>query len=276
MKKLTPIKIPQSRKDYLNKVGCFKEKIEDVDVYKIVPQDINNKHNLIFTIHGGGFCKGHTEKDLYFASMIATETKSQVWDVDYKLAPKYPFPTAFNQVYDLIKYAYQNFDKLNIDPNRIILCGNSAGGNLAAAVVLKANKTKDFKIKLLNTNYPPLDLATDPADKVEANKTYIPFSKSREYNNWYANADESKSPYVSLVRATEDMLYGFPQLLMITGGQDALHNEGEEFAIKCMQAGVLVTIKKFEESEHSFMVNCLGNEWKAACKLVINTINNLD
>lgn len=271
---LTPIVIPEERKNYLTKVKYQKEEKVGTPFYRIVPNSIKNR-GLIITVHGGGFCKGHTIKDLYFSSMLAYETGYEVWDIDYKLSPDNPFPAAFNQVYDLTKYAYQNAEKLNLEKNNIILVGNSAGGNLAAAVTLKANQTHDFKIRLLDTNYPPMDLATDPADKIEAYKTYIPYSKSREYNNMYANPDVARKPYVSLVRASKEMLEGFPQLLMITAGQDALHNEGEQFAFNCVEAGVQVTLKKFENSEHSFMINCLGNEWKDACALVVETIKNL-
>ena len=91
----------------------------------------------------------------------------------------------------------------------------------------------------------------------------------------YTDADSARTPYVSPVCANEKMLKGFPTLLMITAGQDALHNEGEEFAFNVMTAGNLVIIRKFEHSEHSFMVNCLGDEWLTACSLLVNTINIL-
>ncbi|MBI1696285.1 alpha/beta hydrolase [Lactobacillus crispatus] len=274
-KKLKPIIIPEKRKVFLEKVIYHKKEAVGMPFYQVIPNKLNEKHGLIIVAHGGGFCKGHKQADLFFATMIADKTGYEVWDVDYKLAPQYPYPAAFNQIYDLVKYAYQNAVKLNFDQNDLILMGNSAGGNLVIAAALKANQTQDFKVKLLNANYPPLDLATDPADKPEAEKSYIPYACSREYNRMYADADAARTPYVSPVRASEKMLAGFPQLLMITAGQDALHNEGEDFAFKCMIAGSLVTIKKFEHSEHSFMVNCLGDEWQDACALVVRTINNL-
>lgn len=274
-KKLKPIIIPEERKKFLKEVNYQKKRYVEVPFYRIIPQNLSKKHGLIITAHGGGFCKGHKDADLYFSAMVAVRTNYEVWDVDYKLAPQYPYPAAFNQIYNLTKFAYQNSADLGFDSNDLILVGNSAGGNLVTATALRNIQEHAFKIKLLNTNYPPLDLATDPADKPEAPKSYIPYARSREYNRMYTDADSARTPYVSPVRATEKMLKGFPPLLMITAGQDALHNEGEEFAFNVMTAGNLVIIKKFEHSEHSFMVNCLGDEWSTACTLLADTINNL-
>lgn len=133
---------------------------------------MTKKLKAIVVAHGGGFWKEHKEADLYFSAILADQTSYEVWDLDYKLTPKNPYPAAFDQVYNLVKFAYQNAKKLNFERNNLILVGNSAGGNLLSAAVLKAGQTHEFKVKLLNTNFPPLDLATDPADKPEAEKIY--------------------------------------------------------------------------------------------------------
>lgn len=244
--------------------------------YQVEGENRKKNSSLVIIVHGGGFCKGHSEADKAFASMIAVETNSLILDVDYKLAPEYPFPVAYEEVYDVAKWAYENADKLGVDKSKIILCGSSAGGNIVAAVAMEANRTKEFEIKLQIFSYPVMDLYTDPAKKAEADKLYIPFEQSRKYNSLYiSNEEEAKNPYVSMVFATEDMLKGLPDSLFITGGLDTLHVEAEKFAFMLMKAGVKVTIKRFLNSKHAFVVRCIGDEWLDAHKLITKTINNI-
>ena len=244
--------------------------------YHITNKDQKTGAPLVISIHGGGFCKGYVKADSVFSAMIAAQTGAVVLDVDYKLAPEYAFPIAIEEVYDVAKWAYENADELGIDKSRIIIGGNSSGANIAAAVAMEAAKTKEFEIRLQFLDYPPMDLYTDPADKPEAFKSYVPFEQARAYNSLYTETEEeTKNPYVSMVFASKDMLIGLPEALVITGDLDSLHNETEKYAFMMMEAGVKVTIKKFLNSNHGFIVHCIGDEWPQAHKLIVDTINNL-
>ena len=243
--------------------------------YHVEGKNREDNSTLVVVIHGGGFCKGYSEVDAAFSAMIAVETNSLVLDVDYKLAPEYPFPVAFEETYDVVKWAYENAEKLGIDKSKIVLCGSSAGGNIAAAVAMKAVETKDFEIKLQVLNYPALDLYTDPAEKSEAEKMYVPFEQARQYNSLYASSkEEAQNPYVSPVFATEDMLKGLPDTVFLTGGLDTLHTEAEKYAYMMIEAGVKVTIRRFLNSEHAFTVHCTG-EWLEAHKMIAKSIRDL-
>lgn len=268
-------KIPISEKAFMEKVEITSKRIVETDFWKIQPKEKFTKPGLIIMAHGGGFCKGHRDEDLSLACKLAALTGNIVYDIDYLLAPKNPFPAAFNQVYRLTAWAWKNAEKINFDRKKLILFGSSAGGNLIAAAALKANQTEAFKPALQIMNYPPLDLATDPADKKEAFRSYIPFERSREYNNWYVDATQARNPYVSPCFASKKMLVGLPETLITTAGKDALHNEAEEYAFHLLEAGVLVTAKKFEQSPHGFIVNRMGPEWKEAHALLIHRIKEV-
>lgn len=244
--------------------------------FNIQSKSKKEKAPLIINIHGGGFCKGYEERDKVFSSMLAVKTGAIVLDLDYKLAPEYPFPVAFEEGYDLVKWAYENADILGADKSKIIICGHSSGANIGSAITMEAIKTKEFEVRFQILDYPVLDLYTDPADKPEASKSHIPFEKARAYNALYTNTEEeTKNPYVSPVFATQQMLYGVPDALVLTGGADVLHSEGEKYAFMLMEAGAKVTIKKYENSIHGFTVYCSGNEWPDAHKLIVDTINQL-
>lgn len=267
--------LPASEKAFLEKVEIVPKKIVDTDFWEVRPKEEADKPGLIIAAHGGGFCKGHREEDLCLASKLAALTGNIVYDLDYLLAPEHPFPAAFNQVYGLTAWAWEHADEVGFDRQKLILFGSSAGGNLVAAAALKANQTKAFQPALQILNYPPLDLATDPADKKEAFKSYIPFERSREYNNWYVDADKARDPYVSPCFASQGMLVGLPETVITTAGQDALHNEAEEYAFHLLEAGVLVTAKKFEQSPHGFIVNRMGPEWEEAHALLLRKIKEI-
>ncbi|SFU76041.1 acetyl esterase [Clostridium sp. DSM 8431] len=267
------------QQNYINQVTIEECELETrqgkTKYYQIQGQNRKENSPLVIMVHGGGFCKGYSEADRAFAAMIAVETNTLILDIDYKLAPEYPFPAAFEEVYDVTKWAYENEDKLGIDKSKIVLCGSSAGGNLVVATAMEAVKTKEFEIKLQILNYPALDLYTDPEEKAQGIKSYIPFEQSRQYNSLYIlSIEESENPYVSLIFAKEDMLKGMPDSLFITGGLDVLHAEAEKFAYKMIEAGSKVTVKRFLNSDHAFTVRCTG-EWLEAHRLIVETINNI-
>jgi len=276
--RIAPSQLPESQLAYLDQVeitNCFLETRNGQTSYYLVEnKEKKTLAPLIMSIHGGGFCKGYGKADTAFSAMLAVETGAVVLDLDYKLSPENPFPVAYEEGYDLLKWAYEHAEELGADKEKIILCGQSSGGNLAAVIAMEAAKTKEIKVRLQILNYPPMDVYTDPADKPEASKSYIPFDKARAYNTLYIEKEEdAKNPYVSPIFATRDMLECLPDALVITAENDSLHNEAETYAVHMMEAGVKVTMKKFLNSNHGFIIYCMGDEWHNAHKLIIDAIN---
>ncbi|MGL5415971.1 MAG: alpha/beta hydrolase [Clostridium sp.] len=273
-------KISEYQKRYIEKANIEEKKINTrhgkTKYYQISSKKKSEKSPLIITVHGGGFCNLHSEADMAFAAMIAVEAEAMVLDIDYRLAPEYPFPVAYEEVYDLTKWAYENAEILGIDKNKIILCGNSAGGNIVAATVMEINRTKEFKISLQILDYPPMDLYTDPENKKESEKLYIPFERARAYNSLYIRKEKDRlNPYISMVFAKEEMLKGMPDTIIITAEKDALHLEAEEYARILLKCGIKITVKKYLDSDHGFIVYCTGNEWLDAHKLIIESIKSI-
>lgn len=212
-------------------------------------------------LHGGGFVLGHGDRDIFYCSRLAAQTGSVVVDIDYKLAPEYQYPSAFNESYAVAKWVFDNIEELGGDPEKVTINGYSAGGNLAAAVALKAAQTGDFRLRMLLMNYAIIDLATDPIEKGLGDGS-VPAERGRMFNRLYTgdDAEIAKSPYVSMRFAPEEALARLPETVIVTAGNDSLRFECEEFAKRLIELGVKVTGKRFLASNHGFMINCM-DQW---------------
>ncbi len=211
---------------------------------------------LYVNIHGGGFVRPHMERDHLFASMVTCEAGCVTLDLDYRLAPEYPYPAAVEECFEVVRWAVAHAGELGADPGRVMVGGHSSGGNIAAAVAMKAGQTREFAIRLLLLDYPPVDLCTDPADKPHEGDTVIDPERARAYNALYVDPEAAGEPYASPLLAPPEMLAGLPQTLVITAGQDTLRFEAEQFAARLAAAGVQVTMQRFLHSKHGFMTHC--------------------
>lgn len=228
--------------------------VGETAVYLVQPKAGNQAHALLVNIHGGGFIWPHRPDDTAYCRRIAAEIGCVVVDVDYKLAPEYPYPHAFLECYDVVKYMSEHAAEYGIDPEKIMIGGNSAGGNLSTAVCLKSLETGDFKICLEILLYPPIDLFTDPAEKQkEEQDAVIPFERARIYNAMYVDTPEqAREIYASPILAEESLLSGMPETVIYTAGLDSLRFEAEEYALKLARAGVEVTCKRWPGCRHGF------------------------
>lgn len=272
--------VPEEYEKYLSEVDvkeCYMEtRHGKTHYYKVQSKDKKSGVPLVLNMHGGGFIKGYGRQDTANSAMLAVKTGAVVLDVDYKVAPEYPFPVSIHEGYDVMKWAYEHADELGVDKSKFIVDGRSSGGNNVAAIALEVARTKEFVIRLQILEYPPMDLYTDPDKKPEPYKSHVPSEVARAYNSLYITTEEEKkNPYVSMVFATPDMLKSLPDALVITANLDVLYSEAEKYAFMMMEAGVKVTIKKYLNSAHGFTGAFKGDEWPYAHKLIVDTINNL-
>lgn len=228
-------------------------------------QDLDDNMPLIINLHGGGFIRERTASDELFCRKLNYSLNCQILDVDYRVAPEFPFPTALHECYDVVNWAFKHADELNVDPSRIVLMGHSAGGNMVAGINMMAKISGDFKLNSVIMEYPPMDLYTDPAAKAVMGRG-IPAERARLYNLYYCE-EEQKNPYASPVFAGVDQLTGFPPALMITAGEDSLCAEAEQFAMQVAQAGNEITIKRFMGAGHGFTIYRM-NGHEAAFELI--------
>ena len=208
---------------------------------------------LFIDLHGGGFVLGAAELDEEKCVQFWKKANIRVVNIDYPKAPKHPFPAAIEAIYEIIKHYVQNAEGYKIDPERVGIGGHSAGGNLSAAICIKAKETGDLSFKLQVLNFPPLDMTIDPFTKKSPKGSVKP-DEIKMYNVCYFNNDIeiAKSPYLSPVYATKGQLTGLPPALLIVAGQDSLRDEGIRYGEMLKAAGVDVEFHEFKDSVHGF------------------------
>lgn len=277
-RQVTNAPVPQELLDaYPAQVTLYKipTRVGNADVYETTNASVIPGGPVIVNLHGGGFIRERTANDEVFCRKMVNLLHMKVMDVDYRIAPDYPFPIALHESYDCIKWIAEHASELGVDGRKIILMGHSAGANLCAGICMMAKQSGDFTIALNAMEYPPLDLATDPADKPYRGKG-IPYERARLYNLYYIDPSEAKNPLASPIYATEEQLTGLPRTLVITAGNDDLCTEGEEFGMKLARAGVEVTMKRFLGEGHGFTIYRRGN-FDAGVQMFVNFVKkNLD
>ena len=225
----------------------------DAGVVRVLTYNMDHPQRLplYVNMHGGGFVLGNAEIDDPFMPAIAQKANVKIISVDYSLAPEFPFPKALNECYAVVKYAKEHPEAFGIDPDRIAVGGQSAGGNLSAGICLMDNEKRQLGIKGLILDYPPLDLYTEAGLK-PLPKGALPVFVCRIFDACYCNDKNMRQdPLVSPVYATLDEVRSFPPTLVITATYDSLCGEGELFRDKLIDAGVEVMHRRFE-ARHGF------------------------
>jgi len=232
------------------------ENFGDLDVRIVRPENNNNTLPVILYIHGGGWVLGDKDTHDELIRRLANNTDSVVIFPSYPLSPEAQYPVAINQIYELLKYIHKNSHEFNIDPNNIKIAGDSVGGNMAAAIVLKSKKENGPKIRFLAMFYPVTNADMD-------SKSYEAFEYgpwlTKKAMEWFWDAylpDKSKKDeiYVSPLKASLEDLKDFPNTLVLTVENDVLRDEGEAFARKLDSAGVQVLNVRVNCAIHDFMM----------------------
>ena len=217
--------------------------------------DIQDKKLLLF-IHGGGWVTESIDNYERICARLASATDHIVVSVEYRLAPEYPFPIGFYDCYMAAKAMYTNQFILNTDPDKITLIGDSAGGNLAAAVSLMARDQGEFLPKRQILIYPAVNNDYSEESPYLSVRRYgteylLTAGKMRDYINFYASAEEDKkSKYLAPLMETD--YSNQPDTLILTAECDPLRDEGEEYGRRLKEAGNKVEVHRIQDALHGF------------------------
>jgi acetyl esterase len=206
---------------------------------------------LVF-FHGGGWVIGDLDSHDVVCRKLADEGELIVISVDYRLAPEHKFPAAIDDAIDATKWIAANAASLGIDASRLMVGGDSAGGNLAAVVAISARDGNGPAIAGQVLIYPAIDFAmTHPSHREPETSILLTHSVIRWFADHYlSGAADVHDWRASPVRATT--LIGLPPAYVLTAGADPLRDEGDEYAHRLKQAGVPATYRHFPGQFHGF------------------------
>ena len=208
----------------------------------------------IVMFHGGGWVAGNIKLNEVQHQLMAKDTGAVVISVNYQKAPEHKFPIPFDDCYATLEWVAENAELLNINPNQIGVAGDSAGGNLAAAVVLKARDLRGPKIAFQILIYPVIDHKFDYPSMIDNSTGYLLTTAAMKwYWEQYVNSDRDfDNPYVLPIKAKDLSL--LPPTIVITAELDPLRDEGEEYAKLLKQSGNSVILYRYEGVVHGFML----------------------
>ena len=213
-------------------------------------------HPVILYFHGGGWVTGNVDTYDRVCTDLARLTGHVVVSVDYRLAPEHPFPQGLEDCYAVAKLLYQNSRILFAKPEQITLMGDSAGGNLAAAVSLLARDRGEFapprQILLYPAVYNDYSEAS-PFPSVKENGTdYILTAKRVEdfMELYQSSPEDRRNPYFAPLLAED--LSRQPRTLILTAQYCPLRDEGEEYGRRLAQAGNRVEVCRIPDALHGY------------------------
>ena len=228
-----------------------------IELYHFDPKPGETGRAALYHIHGGGMVLG-TAKDMQFGpSSMAAALQIPVISVEYRLAPETPFPGPQQDCLDGLAWLAANAVELGIDPARIAIVGESAGGGLAAATALMARDTDGPKLTAQVLIYPMLDHRTGGEACRWNNRTTGEWVWNRSANQfgWEAlrgdyPAEDARKGWFS--PALADDLAGLPPTLLLTGSLDLFFDEDLDYARRLVDAGVPVELHSYPGAIHAF------------------------
>lgn len=208
---------------------------------------------VIVYFHRGGWVYGNLDESEAICRRLANETGAIVAAVEYRLAPEHKFPIPLEDCYDAALWIAENASSFLGDPGKVILCGESAGGNLAAAVTLMLRDTKQFIVAGQLLLYPILisDLERNHYDN-SPDKSLLSFENMQFFWNAYLpSSEDGRNPYASPLKSKD--FAKLPPCFIVTAQHDALKHEGTYYGELLHSAGVPVQTKCYPEVIHGFL-----------------------
>lgn len=217
-------------------------------------KEMNNMKILLF-FHGGGWATESIDTYARACNLLAYETDCAVVAVEYRLAPEHKYPIPLEDCYAVAKALFTGELVPDLAPEMITIIGDSAGGNMAAAVSLMARDRGEFHPENQILIYPAtcLEYENPPFRSVYENGSdyILTIGKMKDYVNLYLNNEEErKEKYVSPLHETD--FSNQPRTMIITAEFDPLRDEGEAYGKRLLNAGNEVEVYRLNDAIHGF------------------------
>jgi acetyl esterase len=223
----------------------------DVRVYR--PRD-EGPHPLVVFFHGGGWVLGNLRGYDPFCSVVAEEVSAVVLSVDYRMSPEHRAPQAVLDAVDAVRWAPSYSGDCDGDPDRLAVCGDSAGGNLATVATHVVRDEGGPTISHQALIYPATDLTQSfPSVRAQAHGPFLTGKMLHAFAGHYLGPEGgigAKHPLVSPY--WQEDLSGLPPALIQTADLDPVRDEGLAYADRLAEAGVPVRATNYLGAVHAF------------------------
>jgi acetyl esterase/lipase len=229
---------------------------------------------VLVYLHGGGYVKGGPDESDTFCRNLSSLAQHMVISVDYRLAPEHTFPAALDDAIAATAWACVNAADLGAAPGPVVICGESAGGNLAALTCLHARSHPRIAIRYQVLLQPVIDFAlTFPSIAMKPTECLVPRDDLAWYYRTYAGADhDMRDPWVSPIYAAD--LSGLPPALIIAAEYDTLRDEASAYAERLRAANVPTVYSCYSGMIHGFLqMGGLVADARAALSEIARTLH---
>jgi len=257
MKKVGYTPTVKEHRTNLEQLTAMEKLEEDVQIIEVdaggcpaewISTNESTENKVILYLHGGGYVAGSPKSHRGTSSRISRLLKGRALLLDYRLAPEHPYPAGLEDSINAYKWLI-NSEK--VDPENLIIAGDSAGGGLTIATILKLKEEKINLPKCAICLSPWTDL-TLTSDSFKNNAEIDPFLTPElliSASKWYYGENDPKNPYITVLNGD---LRGLPPILVTVGTQELLHDDSINLAQKAKEAGVDVTLKVYQDMIHVF------------------------
>ena len=204
---------------------------------------------LLVWFHGGGWVIGAPDLSLGETDALAHLANTKVLSVDYRMAPEHPFPAAYDDAIAAVQWAIDAAAELDIDPTTISVGGDSAGGNLAAAVAQHFGS--QIRGQLLV--YPAVDLSRESQSALDYAEGFLLNGPTMQwFANQYLGDSDRRDPRVSPLLAADDVISAVAPAHIVVAEFDPLRDDGLDYATRLRDAGVAVSVDHHDDQMHGF------------------------
>jgi acetyl esterase/lipase len=230
--------------------------VGDARLRIIKPQGSDGTLPVIVYMHGGGWVLGNAATHDRLVRELAVGANAALAFVEYPNSPEARYPVAIEQGYATAQWIVRQGSSRGLDASRMVVAGESVGGNMTAALTLMAKERGDVQFVHAGMYYPVTDAAMDTDSYDEfADGPYL----TRKGMEWFWDAYTTDPAQRSEItaspnRATTEQLRGLPPTFLLVDEADVLRDEGEAYAAKLRLAGVPVTTVRYDGTVHDFML----------------------
>ena len=218
------------------------------------PTDNQTTPPVVVFLHGGGWCVGDLDTYDGDARNHAVGADAVVVSVEYRLAPEHPYPAAVEDAWAATQWVVAHASELGVDPDRIAVAGDSAGGNLSAVVALLARDAGGPAIRFQLLWYPATTWDTSlPSFTENADAPLLDLASVGGFSRWYVGDLDLSDMPVTLAPGRAEDLTGLPPAYIAVAGHDPLRDDGVRYAELLAAAGVPVQLDNADTLIHGYL-----------------------